>query len=152
MKCKNPNCNKELKKKRRKYCSDKCQRKDMYKKNKQKYIDNARKWEKNNPGKYKESVLKANKKFRETKRERFNELMRNNYHKNKPKWNSRVWTYQMINRYKKPIKIDKVCKKCKRTDFLSLKFEVYPSKADDIRQAIKELKIYYLCKRCRYGK
>ena len=145
-------CNKELKKFKHKYCSDNCQRKDRYQNNKQTYIDNARKWEKKNPEKYKESVLKANKKFRTEHRDRFNELMRKNYHKNKPKWNSRVWTYQMINRYKKPIKIDKVCKKCKRTDNLRLKFEVYPNKADDIRQAIKENKIYYLCKRCRYGK
>ena len=145
-------CNKELKKFKKKYCSDNCQKKDRYQNNKQTYIDNARKWEKLNPEKFKEQCLKANKKFRENKRDRFNQLMRNNYHNNKPKWNSRVWTYQMINKYKTPIKIDKVCKKCKSSDNLRLKFEVYPNKADDIRQAIKDLKIYYLCKRCRYGK
>ena len=148
-KCLNPNCNKELKKFKKKYCSDKCQKKDMYQRKKEIYKANARKWEKKNPEKFKEQCLKANKKFRETKRDRFNQLMRNNYHNNKQKWNARVWTYQMINRYKTPIKIDKVCKKCKSSDNLSLKFEVYPNKADDIRQAIKEGTIYYLCKDCR---
>jgi len=149
--CKNPNCNKELKKKQRKYCSNKCQRKDMYQRKKQIYIDNAKKWKENNPEKSREQFLKANKKFRTEKRERFNKLMRNNYHKNKPKWISRTYTYQIINKLKKPTEIKKECKKCKSSEDLSLKFEVYPTKAKDIRQAIKDNKIYYLCKRCRYG-
>ena len=60
----------------------------------------------------------------------------------------------MINKYKNPIKIEKECKKCKSSNDndnkLSLKFEVYPDSAKDIRQAVKENKIYYLCKRCRF--
>ena len=123
----------------------------MYQTKKQTYIDNSKKWNKENPEKNKEQCLKANRKFRTENKERFNELMRKNYHKNKPKWISRQWAYQIINDLKKKTDIKKECKKCKKKDNLSLKFEVYPTNAKDIRQAIKDQKIYYLCKGCRYG-
>lgn len=150
MKCKNPNCNKELKKFKKKYCSNKCQQRDMYERKKEIYKKQSREWKKLNPEKYRGYMLKASKKFRTEKKERFNELMRKHYYKNKKKWGARVYTKQILVRNKKKPDIDKFCKKCKRKDNLSLKFEVYPNKAKEIRQAIKDSKIYYLCKRCRY--
>ena len=84
--CKRPGCNKILPKRRGKYCSNNCQKKDLYIRKKQTYIDNSVKWKKKNPKRNREIYLKANRKFRKEKRERFNELMRNNYHKNKQKW------------------------------------------------------------------
>jgi len=151
MECKNPNCRKKLKKGRRKYCSNNCQSKDMYLRKKAYYKKQSKEWKKLNPEEYKKQMLKANKKFRTEKRERYNELMRNQYHRDKPKWKSRQWTYQIINDSKvKKTDIDNFCKKCKSKNNLSLKFEVYPNTAEDIRKAIADRKIYYLCKNCRF--
>jgi len=147
--CKNPNCNNELKKGRRKYCSDKCQDKDYYKNNKEKYIERNKEWEKKNPEKYKEIHLKSNKKFRTEKRERFNKLMMKGYYRNKDKWNSRNHTYNILRQKRKKTTMIKQCKKCNATEDLRLKYEVYPTKADEIREAIKKGLIYYLCGRCK---
>jgi len=148
--CKNQNCNNELKKFKKKYCSRNCQDKDYYLNHKEKYKDNAEKWVKKNPEKAKEMKKKSNLKFRTEKRKQFNKLMLKQYHKHKPKWDSRRKTYNIINELKNKPDIKKECKKCKSLNNLSLKFEVYPIKAKEIRQAIKEGKIYYLCKGCRF--
>jgi len=110
----------------------------------------VRKWEKDNPDKKRVNSKKSFEKFRTEKRERFNELMRNQYYKHKDKWNSRTKTREIIKAKRKPSGIIKECRECKSKENLSLKFEVYPTKADVIRKAIKKGKIYYLCKECRF--
>jgi len=150
MKC--LSCKKKLPKGRRKYCGSKCQQKSHYEKKKDYYKQNSIKWRNKNPEKHRKIMLKANRKFRTEKRERFNKLMRDEYYKHKPKWISRRFVYDIINTYKNKPNIDKFCEKCKKENNLSLKFEVYPKTSKDIRQAIKDKKIYYLCKECRYGK
>lgn len=147
MKCKY--CKKQLKSRQKKYCSPNCQYKDRYKHNRDYYLEQARKWDQNNKEKSREIHLKSNRKFREEKKKRFNQLMLNNYYKNKDKWISRNWTYQILNRLKKRPQIDNFCKKCKSKNDLRLKFEIYPTKAKKIRKAIQDKQIYYLCKDCR---
>ncbi len=150
MKCKT--CAKNLPKGRRIFCSTKCERRDYYLRNKEKIKKSSREWAINNPERHRELSLKAHRKFREEHRERFNELILRSYRKNKHKWNSRKQLYQLIYRNKKKMEIEKKCKRCGSEEDLRFKFEAYPVKVDDIRKAIKEEKIYYLCSECRKKK
>jgi hypothetical protein len=152
MKCKNRECNNNLPKNKSKFCSGRCQAREKYLKNKSKYLENARRWEKLNPEKRKKIGEKSFKKFRETKRERFNELMRESYRRNKKKWKSRSAARYVVHVYKKPSGIEFKCKRCNNEKELNLRFEIYPTKSDQIRKAIKKGKIYFLCKRCRNEK
>lgn len=142
-------CNKLLSGKQRKFCSKKCNDKQDYRDNADKYIERARVWMINNPKKYRESNDKAVYKFRTKKRKRFNELMMNEYRRNKSKWNSRNRTKIVLKQKRIKTEIEKSCKKCNSKENLSLKFEVYPTKVKEIREAIKDKKIYYICKECR---
>lgn len=131
-------------------CGDKsCCDKNNYRKNKDRYIENARRWDKLNPEKSKESHKKSLEKFRKNKPERFNELMRNGYHRNKDKWNSRTHTNAILNSvgYKEINPLKKQCA-CGSIENLEVHHEIYPTKADDIRKAITDGKIYYKCRKC----
>lgn len=79
-------CEKITRSERSKYCSNKCQWDAHYVRNKKRYIDYAKKWGIENPEKKKDSFDK----FYMNKRDRFNELMRNNYQRNKHKYNVRA--------------------------------------------------------------
>ena len=70
-------------------CSKKCSEKNNYIKHKNTYIENARKWGLNNPEKRKQQAKKAFYKFYNQKRDKFNELMYNQFKKNKKKHNCR---------------------------------------------------------------
>lgn len=74
---------------RRIYCSNACNQKVYYLKNREKYILAANVWAINNPEKKKLSSKKSVKKFLETKRDRFNALMRKHYAENADKINAR---------------------------------------------------------------
>ncbi len=82
-------CNLELKGKQRKFCSRKCIDKDYYNNNKDKVDKTNKKYRLENPDRIKKINKKSFKKFYTEKRERFNELMRLQYHKHKQKNNSR---------------------------------------------------------------
>jgi len=150
MKCGYITCKKEIEGRKRRFCSIYCQRKDYYIRNKDIIRERVRKWEAKNLDKKRVHSKKSLTKFRKEKRERFNELMRNQYYKHKGKWISRAKTREIIKAKRKPSGIIKECRECKSEENLSLKFEVYPTKADAIRKAIKKGKIYYLCKECRF--
>jgi hypothetical protein len=142
-------CNKELEGKRKKYCSKKCQDRATYKKNTVQIKAQVRKWEKENPERTKELHKKALVKFRATKHDRFNELMRKQYHNHKDKWRSRNNVRKSLERVRVPILIDRFCKTCGTTENISMKYEVYPIKIKDIRAAILAKQIYYVCRTCR---
>lgn len=74
-------CGTKLTGNQRQFCSQKCRDRDKYLKHKERYIENAKKWKENNPKRAKEINKKAFKRFIDTKKERFNELMRLNYKK-----------------------------------------------------------------------
>lgn len=147
MKCKN--CGKELSGRKRKYCDIQCQAKLKYKENKEVYLARTKKWNEKNSERRKVLAKKACDKFRIEKREHFNELIMKSYHKNKNKWNSRSVIYDVLKCKRKPSGIIKACKNCESTEKLGLKYEFYPTKAAEVREAIKAGKIYYLCKECR---
>lgn len=133
----------------RKYCSIKCHRKNDYKINKDRYVERARNWEKRNPEKSKKIRKKAMLKFRTEKRERFNELMRKSFRKNRNKFYSRYQTNKMLKKCKSnKIFPREVCKNCKSKENLEIHHEVYPRKWKEIRKAILRKKIYYLCSSC----
>ena len=144
-------CGKEVEAKssRRLYCSDTCQEHNYYLNHKEKIKEYVREWEKNNKEKTYITHKKSLEKFRTNKRERFNELMRKVYHRNKDKWRARNNTKQLLNQVRNPVEISKVCKLCGSKDNLSRKFEIYPRKFDEIRAAIKNKQIYYICRDCR---
>lgn len=88
----------------------------------------ANKWSKNNRQKYKEQ------------RKRY-------YNKNKLKVFSRVVTRRVLKFKNIPVLINFSCKKCGSVKNLQIHHEIYPTSRKEIRQAIKEGKIYFLCKK-----
>lgn len=149
MKCNNPKCNNEVTTNRRLYCSKNCQAIAQYHLNKDKYKQYRKTGYERNPEGVKAQRKRAVDKFRTEKRTVFNKLIMKSYHKHKDRWNSRDLTHDVINCKRKPSGIIKECNNCGTTDELSLKFEIYPTKAAEIRQAITDGKIYYVCKECR---
>jgi hypothetical protein len=145
-------CNKEMNT-GRKYCSKKCQSKNFYLNNKEKIVERVAKWNAANPEKVKTYGKKAMLKYRTEKKDRFNKSIMKSYHKYKQRWHSRNVTYRIINHCPtKPINISKVCRLCESNKNVKLKFEVYPSGVEEIRQAIEDGLIYYLCNDCRKKK
>ena len=73
----------------------------------------------------------------------------------KNKWKCRSYTYNIlfptikvkIIRRRKPILIKYKCKKCSATDKLQIHHEIYPITKKGIIKAIKEGKIYFLCRK-----
>ena len=117
-----------------------------YLRNKEYYIIYHEIWAKKNPKKAKETHKKAMDKFIKT--ERFKELMKNYCRKNKQKMQSRWNTKLVLNHtLSKKVNLKKECKICKRKKELQLHHEIYPTRREEIRQAIKKGKIYYVCKK-----
>ncbi len=77
-------------------------------------------------------------------KEKHIETVKNNYKKYKNKHNSRTSTSYVINKF--PIK--KECKKCHTNINLQIHHKIYPSIITEIKKAILDNKIYYLCKKC----
>ena len=132
------------------YCSKQCNDRAFYRKNKKKYIENARRWHEANLERSKEIKRKAQLKFRTENRERFNELMVNSFKRNRNKWYSRKRTRLIIDVYnkRKQVDIKKQCKICGKKQNLEIHHEIYPLSHDKIRSAINQGKIYYLCRKC----
>jgi len=142
-------CNKELKiregrkrlNSKRKYCNQTCSTRYTAKKYHLKHKDEQgykdkqkikfKEWYKNNKQRQSENVLRY-------------------YYKHKDICASRNNTNKVLNCKKKVPKIDRLCKLCGSKKDISLKFEIYPIKAKGIREAIKNKKIYYICKKCRF--
>ncbi len=142
-------CSKEIFAPKRKFCSKSC--KDSWRyynitSVKEKMLETTKRWNKLNPEKCKKSNKKACDKFRKEKPERFNELMMNGYRRDKDKWNSRSRTGKFFMRYRNYL--IKECKKCKSKENLEIHHEIYPIKTKEIKKAIDEGKIYYLCLKC----
>jgi hypothetical protein len=146
-----PICKTEFEPKRYKqvYCSTKCFDRGYYLTHKEQFKATANKWEKNNPERCKEIKKKSMLKFRTEKREQFNQLIRNDYKKHKDKWYSRNRTKEILRGIRNRPEIVHACKLCGTKDFISLKYSIYPQNSKDIREAIKDKKIYYVCKDCR---
>jgi hypothetical protein len=144
-------CNKKFKGIERKlYCSKKCRRCACYRKNKKHYIKKAKEWGEQNPEKRKQSSKKSFQKFITKNRKRYNQLMKNDYLRNKDKWYSRNKTgYIIKNGFKKiKIPINYFCKLCGTNNNLQIHHEIYPLKTKEIILAILNGKIYFLCKKC----
>jgi hypothetical protein len=133
-------------------CSPKCSSKRFYLLNKKRYIERARIWDEKNPIKSKENHKKAFKKFYTEKPEQFKNLMKRGYKNNKDKWNSRAITRKVILGVEgyavTSVVPKKFCKECGRKRKLEIHHEIYPLIKEDILKAIKNGKIYYLCKKC----
>lgn len=128
----------------------KCSDASNYIRHKERYIEGAKKWARNNPEKRKIVAKRSIKKFIKEKPERFNELMRNAYHRNKSKWNSRSMTGNILNGragYKKYNPLEKQCK-CGSIENLEIHHKTYPNSVKGIKKAMDEGKIYYKCRRC----
>jgi len=127
----------------------KCVTRNNYLRHRQYYIDNARRWDMENPEKKKVISKKSCDKFRKNHPDRFNELMRNNYRKNKKKWNSRNITGNIVNgrRYTKYNSMRKNCK-CGSVEDLEIHHDIYPTTVKEIRKAMDDGKIYYKCRKC----
>ena len=145
------NCKKTFEsRKNKKYCSLKCNQNAYYKRKTKERTENSAKWKKDNKERYRQINKKSVDKFRTIKRDRFNQLMRDSYHKNKLRWNSRAYVYKIMKKAKRnKLEIEEKCQKCGSTKNLKLKFEIYPNKAREIREAVKNRKIYKLCNLCR---
>lgn len=56
------------------------------------------------------------------------------------------------NRKEKYPLLDGSCKQCEVQDDLEIHHEIYPTRSKEVRKAIDEGKIHYLCKPCHYKK
>lgn len=131
-------CKKEFTKRSRnpwqiKYCSDKCSIKAEYQKKR-------------------ESELKRVKKYRQTTqgKKTWNKYMRerDNTIEEKEKIRSRDNTWKLLK--KEPHLLEKKCKVCSSTESLEIHHEIYPRTYQDIKDAIKNNKIYFLCRKHHY--
>ena len=136
-------CGKKLIGSQRKYCSNKCNGRSETRKK------NRKKWKEKNQEKCRESSKKGLEKFRRENPGRFNELMRNNYKKNKTKWRSRNNTNFLVNGRNgwRIYPLERFCKKCGIEEDLQIHHETYPTKRKEIIGAIDDGKIYCLCKK-----
>lgn len=143
-----PICNQKFTKrdKRQTYCCKKCKYKADYLRNKEKKKGYVRMWQKNNPEKYSKISTKSSKKFRETKRERFNELMKLSYERNKYKCYCRSRTNLLLKKGK--IFLKRECMNCRHTKNLEKHHEVYSKGDENIIKDVENGKIYYKCLKC----
>jgi hypothetical protein len=83
-------------------------------------------------------------------KDRMKKLMLKQYHNHRDKWYSRSKTHHLLNYSKENKKLlIKECERCGGKKDLHLHYETYPSKKEEVIKAIKENKLYYLCKSCR---
>lgn len=166
LKC--PYCKKKFPKEYRnqKYCTKDCQRKDhreknkdklrkerveYYHNNKEQYAESAKRWELNNPRKFKQTKKKAMDKYLKNNKEKFNKLQNGYYHKNKDKQISRSATNKILKgKYGyggEKHKLKKVCYVCDSRYKVWLFYDIYPLTPENIIKAIKLNRIKYLCRR-----
>jgi len=119
------------------------QHKEWYKNNKKKVLDYNKRYKIIHPIKTKRWAKKSQQKYIKQNKELSNKRSLADYYKNKKLWISRYRTRRIVKR--DPTLIKKVCKKCKSRKNLEFHHEIYPLNYDEIRKAIKNEKIYYLC-------
>lgn len=122
-------------------------RHEYYLKHKEEALENAKKWQHTKKGKkYRKKYFKE---WYKKNRKHVNQLMNSYYYKNKQKTFSRNATTRCINGHGYlPIEgPKKECKHCGSKERLQMHHEVYPTTKQEIVKAIKEGKIYYLCRR-----
>jgi len=148
--CENPL--KESKRRTRLYCSQRCSSRAHYRRHKEYYQEGAKRWRRLNLEKAKESCKKSLLKYRTGEgRKNFNASMMKSYRKNKDRWHSRSNTRSMIKGLYGFAQYDPLtdeCKKCKIKENLEIHHEIYPTRVKEIRNAMDEGKIYYLCGSC----
>jgi hypothetical protein len=140
-------CGKQIPEGNRLYCSNKCSRRNYYLINSEEIKKRNNLWTKRNQKKAKASNKKAVYKYRTEHKDRFNKSMLKSYYNNKDKWNARNITAKFIGR--NPNIISRRCLTCGTIKELSLRYEEYPQNIEAVKQAIKNKKVYYLCKNCR---
>lgn len=94
---------------------------------------------------------KNNKKYFQKNKEKINALMRNQYQKHKDMWNTRSSAWSIVNGYqtkKHPIP-NPTCKRCGNIEELRIHVETICKNRDEVRKAIDDGGIYYLCKNCK---
>jgi len=113
-----------------------------YYENKERCLENNKKWKKEHPGYRKEKNNEYFKKWFSLpeNKKKMAKIMRDYYIKNKDKQRCRSITYKCI-------AIPKKCK-CGATKNLQIHHEIYPVGKVEILKAISNGKIYYLCKSC----
>ncbi len=111
-------CNGLLLGRQRKFCSRKCTDRNKYIKNKDKIAKQQKEYKKKNPELVRAINKKGFQKFYKNKRERFNELMRQNYRRNKDKQLARSISHY----YRKEIlsKFNNKCKTCGSNENLEI--------------------------------
>ncbi len=144
-------CKVEISAPRFKFCSTKCSNNSLYAFNdgyRQRAKESTKKWEEENPIRAK--ILHKRSMTTYMKTDKFRKVALNNYHNNKGKWRSRDATRKIIKGegYKKHEIKNKECKLCSSKNNIEIHHEIYPTKAKEIRNAIDQGKIYYLCKSC----
>lgn len=84
--------------------------------------------------------------YQKKNRKRINFLMRKSYSKNKRKWKSRSKTHLLFNLIGSGCRIKRQCAICGLTRNLQIHHEIYPVTKKEIIEAVKNHKIYYLCR------
>jgi len=74
--------------------------------------------------------------------EKYNQLIKKSYYKNKSKWISRMMTLNLFSLE------NRQCFLCKNDNDLQIHHEIYPTTIKEIKQAISNNKIYIVCKSC----
>lgn len=133
-------CGKKLSDHKRKYCSKQCADRSYYLKNRKRYVDYSKKWQRENPDKVKKYRDISMKRLKDNGK--LKKIMKKEYEKNKDRWNCRSQT----NKYVRNgiVKIEKICKVCGEPGD-KLRFNEYVVGKENILNAISEGKIYYLC-------
>lgn len=130
-------CNKPLKNKNKSYCND-CKNSESFREYKRQQIrDCLKNWYKK-PGN-KERIYAHLKRYRRENRCEVNQ-----------KNNSRKRTIELYHLDKLILKYKK-CRDCGSDVYVQFHHEIYPSKRSEIIKAVKEGKIYFLCRKC-HGK
>jgi len=101
--------------------------------------------------------LRRGRKWHNTNKEKHNKQKRDYYQKHKFIWhnyyqnnkeihNCRCITNKLL--LNNIIQLDRECNSCKSNKHLEFHHEIYPNTKEKIIKAIKEKKIYLLCKKC----
>ena len=131
------------------YCSTTCWSKKYYSIHREDKMNYQKEYYKKNYDRMKKKIYSQNKNWRINNKEHYNELMKKNRTQNKEKYNSRDATWDVLNfsKRKNILIIEKKCKICGTEENLEIHHEIYPTKREEIRNALKEGKIFYLCKK-----
>jgi len=141
-------CGIEIQYPKKKFCCKNCCDKWLYHNNesyKNRVIKNSKSWAISNPEK--EKIIHKKAMNRYIKTDGFKNSVLKNYYNNKDKWTSRKLTRILMNSKKIILK-----NKCGHKRNLEIHHEIYPTSTKGIMSAVKDNKIYFLCKTCHNGR